>query len=81
MPGDTPSHHHDGPDARLSCSVGEALCAIGIVLGIVLLRRVGTRPYRVTWRLRHTGPGYRSLLAGAAPLHGPTTTGLVRLQI
>ena len=79
---DVGGHGDDGHADDLGCSIGEALCAIGIVLGAVLLRRLGNVPTRSAWRLRPAPRDLRSRLPAVAATSlscGPTR--LVRLQI
>jgi hypothetical protein len=86
-PGEIPAdegHHHDGGAADLTCGVGEALCAVGVVLGLFLLRRLVAPPSGGLERLRRIWPRPPAR-AGAAGvtrfLEPPDLARLVRLQI
>lgn len=85
--GDTPAdagHHGDGGAADLTCSVGEALCAVGVVVGLLLLRRLVAPPNRGVLCLCRIWPrpmGGAGGAGGTRFLEPPSLARLVRLQI
>ncbi len=79
---ETSGHHDDGPGRDLGCGIGQALCAIGVVVGVLLLRRLDAAPRRVTWLLRRIHVGARlALMRTAALCVPPEPHRMVRLQI